>query len=140
MTRIDFYILSAQATDDRFALTCRIVEKALSQQHRLFIHSEHFSQAKQLNQLLWSFRGASFIPHGLLGKVEQKINPVLIGCGTDAGQEFDILINLDTKIPAFFNQFERLIVPIDYKNQDVGREHYRFFRDRGYNLKTYKLT
>jgi len=139
MTEINFYVLANQAALNRFQLSCRIIEKALLNKNRVFIHTSNMIQARFMDDLLWRFKETSFIPHGILGQVDSTQNFVLIGCGSDAGQESDVLINLDTKIPAFFNQFKRLIVPLDIENKNEGRAHYRFFLDRGYNLKTYKL-
>ncbi len=138
MTKVNFYLLDKNKAD-RLYFTCKITEKAWVNQHRVFIHTENKAQAEQINQLLWTFRATSFIPHDLLSLADQAINPILIGYGTDAGDETDILINLAPEIPTFFSQFERLITPINEQNKSLVRKHYIFYRDCGYPLKTYDL-
>jgi len=141
MTRVDFYILEPQAGADRFGIGCRLAEKAWKLGHRVYLHTDSTDQARRLDKLLWTFRDGSFLPHGLLGEVDPAVNPVLVGCHTDAGEEHDVLINLGTEVPPFFSRFERVVEPID-QDQDIrhaGRSRFRFYRDRGYPLETHKI-
>ncbi|MEN8174263.1 MAG: DNA polymerase III subunit chi [Pseudomonadota bacterium] len=141
MTRVDFYVLEASAADDRQRLACRITEKAVKRGHRVFIHTDSPESARYLDDLLWTFHDRSFLPHGLLGRADPGVTPVIIGHGTDAGGEHDVLINLAREIPAFFSSFERVIEPVDKDadNRAAGREHFRFYKDRGYALETNKI-
>ncbi len=142
MTRIDFYILDEGGRSDRFHLACRITEKAWSSGHRVLIHTASLQDARYLDSLLWTFRERSFIPHGILGEAEPEANPVLIGHGTDAGDEEDVLVNLAPSVPEFFSKFERVIEPVDGDAgmRNASRERYRFYRDRGYPLHNRKIS
>ena len=141
MTRIDFYILEQQARGSRFDIGCRLTEKAWRLGHRVYLHTDSAGQARQLDKLLWTFRDGSFLPHGLLGEADPALNPVLIGCQADAGEEHDVLINLGTEVPPFFSRFERVAEPIDHDQaiRNAGRARYRFYRDRGYPLETHRI-
>ncbi len=52
-----------------------------------------------------------------------------------------VLINLDPAPPPFFSRFERLaeIVGTEAADAAAGRERYRFYRERGYELRTHNL-
>ena len=52
-----------------------------------------------------------------------------------------MLINLGLAPPPFFSRFERLaeIVGVDPADAEAGRERYRFYRERGYELRTHSL-
>lgn len=141
MTRIDFYILDEGARSDRFHLACRITEKAWKSGHRVLINTASLQEAKYLDTLLWTFRDQSFIPHGILGAAEPETNPVLIGHGSDAGDEEDVLVNLASTVPEFFSKFERVIEPVDDDTavRNASRERYRFYRDRGYPLHNQRI-
>jgi DNA polymerase III subunit chi len=141
MTRIDFYILATPGRNGRHLLSCRIAEKAWSQQHRVMIQADSEEEARQLDQLLWTFRDQSFIPHALLPQADPHTTPVIIGWSGDAADECDLLINLATEIPAFFSRFERLIEIVDNDPavKQSGRDHYRYYRDRGYPLNNHNL-
>lgn len=141
MTSILFYIMNENATGDRYGFTCRLVEKIWRQGRRIYLHTNSRYESNNLDRLLWTFRQNSFIPHGILGETDPKLNPVQIGNGTDAGGEYDVLINLATEVPEFFNRFETVAEAIGNSQEEkrLGRNRYRFYRDQGYTLKTHKI-
>ena len=53
----------------------------------------------------------------------------------------DVLVNLTLTPPPFFSRFQRLaeIVPADDTPAQAGRERYRFYRERGYELRAHNL-
>jgi DNA polymerase-3 subunit chi len=53
----------------------------------------------------------------------------------------DLLINLSTEQPPFFSQFRRVaeFVNNDETIKELGRERYRFYKQRGYELDTFKI-
>jgi len=141
MTRVDFYILAEQAAGDRYRLACRLAEKAVSQGRRVYIHTNSVREGEHLDRLLWTFREESFLPHGLSGRVESALNPIIIGHAETPGEEQDVMINLALQVPAFFSLFQRVAEPIDKDPsiRQAGRERYRFYRDRGYTLNNHTI-
>lgn len=136
MTSIDFYVLDENSRQDKYFISCRIAEKAWKNGNRIMIQTSSETEAKHLDQLMWTFRDQSFVPHALLPVADQKTTPVIIGWGTEAGGENDVLINLGNEIPAFFSSFQRVIeiVDTDPEHRAISRDHFRFYRDRGYPL------
>jgi DNA polymerase-3 subunit chi len=136
MTQIDFFILDESSRQDRYTLSCRIIEKAWRNDHRVMVQTGSEQEAHHLDKLLWTFRDQSFVPHALLPVADAETTPVIIGWNTDAGEERDILINLADEIPAYFSRFDRVIEPVDNDadRRARSREHYRFYRDRGYPM------
>jgi DNA polymerase-3 subunit chi len=49
------------------------------------------------------------------------------------------LINLSSTIPAYFAQFERVIELVTEDNKQSAREHYSFYKERGYPLHHHTL-
>jgi DNA polymerase-3 subunit chi len=142
MTRIDFYSLEDGSRGDRFLLTCRLVERILAGEGmRVYIHVPDGQQAQHLDKLLWTFREQSFIPHGLLGDTDPHLTPVLIGSDAGPEQEDQVLVNLALAVPEFFGRFERLCEPVDQNSavRAAGRERFRYYRDRGYELHHHKI-
>jgi len=141
MTQVDFYILAEQAAGDRYRLACRITEKAWQQGRRIYLHTNSAAESRHLDRLLWTYKEGSFLPHGLVGKADPEINPILIGNAPDAAGEHDVLINLAAEVPVFFGGFERVAEVIDHDPQvkQLGRARFRFYRDRGYNLSTHNI-
>lgn len=141
MTQIDFYILQPQAAGDRYQLACRIAEKARRAGHRVLIHAPIETETRHLDGLLWTLWEGSFIPHGLLGKDDPGLNPILIGDGSTDLDEHDILINLASQVPTFFSRFERLIECVDHDDEvkNTSRARFRYYREHGYPLNTHDI-
>ena len=141
MTKVDFYILNANAAGDRYQLACRIAEKARRTGRRVLVHTPIAAESKHIDTLFWTLWEQSFIPHGLLGTDEPKINPILIGDGSSDESEHQVLINLASEVPIFFSRFERLIECVDHDDavKAAGRERFRFYREHGYPLQTHNI-
>lgn len=142
MPRIDFYVLSDQSRNGRLLLACRLAEKAYGLGHKIYIHAGSREQAQQLDDLLWTFREGSFVPHAVCPVREDDISPVLIGWETGApARVTEVLINLSPEVPEFFEHFERLAELVD-QNEDTlqsSRKRFRFYREKGYSPQSHRL-
>lgn len=144
MTRIDFYILEGRQDAGRhLQIACRLAEKAWSGGQRVYIHTDEAVSAKKLDDMLWSFRAESFLPHQLLaeGQDSDALTPIHIGWNEPPAQHDQVLINLAAEIPLCFSRFDRVaeIVSATEQAREQGRQRYRFYRDRGYPLQTHRL-
>jgi DNA polymerase-3 subunit chi len=144
VTQVDFYILESDSDDARLHLACKIVDKATQLDHHVFIHSTSDAEARQLDDLLWTFSQGSFIPHRLVraAVAEPALEPVLIGVNQPpATGRWDVLINLAADVPEFFSRYERVAEVVDANavRREQSRERYRFYRDRGYKLNTHQV-
>lgn len=141
MTQVDFYVLGETANSDRFILACRLADKVWQQGRRVYLHTDSEAESRHLDKLLWTYREASFLPHGLVIDADPTLNTILIGNGDDAGNEHDVLVNLAIEVPSFFSRFERVMEPLDRNTavRSAGRSRYRFYRDRGYPLNSHDI-
>lgn len=141
MTRVDFYILPEDNPPARDLLACRLAEKACKLGHRVYLHADSAAHARQLDELLWTFRAGSFLPHALLDEAPQPPPPILIGCGAEAPPDNDMLINLAAAVPEFFGQFERVAEIVDQgaTAREAGRARFRLYRSHGCQPATHEL-
>jgi DNA polymerase-3 subunit chi len=144
VTQVDFYISDSDTDDARLRLACKIVDKATQLDHHVFIHSTSDDEARQIDELLWTFSQGSFIPHRVVrGELaEPAPEPVLIGVNQSPGAgRWDVLINLGAEVPEFFSRYERVaeVVDANAARREQSRERYRFYRDRGYQLNTHQV-
>jgi DNA polymerase-3 subunit chi len=141
MPRIDFYILEDALPSARLSLTCRLIEKAYKNKHRIYVHTDSEAEAHHLDELLWTYRDDSFLPHNLYGDGPEPAPPIQIGFNVTPEKHRDILINLSQTIPDFYPQFARLLEVINTAPdvQATGREHYRHYRQQGHEINTHKL-
>lgn len=139
MTRIGFYIIENEDADSRVRLALRLTDKAHQRGHRIYINSESEAQAQQLDELLWSFRPASFLPHALV--TDKRPEQICIGWGQEPEGHDDLLINLQPEVPDFIGRFKRVMELVNQEPQrlEALRNSWRFYRDRGYALEQHRL-
>jgi DNA polymerase-3 subunit chi len=142
MTNIVFYIIEATNNTERLRLACRLLEKAYKTRHRVYVNANDEKQAHLLDEMLWTYRDDTFLPHNLYGDGPEPAPPIQIGVGVTPDKQRDILLNLSQTIPDFFPQFARVleIVSADADIQATGREHFRHYRAAGHEITTHKLS
>ena len=138
MTRVDFYVLKSGSQEHT---ACRLAEKAYNLGHQIYIHTRSEEHSKQMDELLWTFRDGSFVPHECSTPGSPCDSPIVIGHEQEPAVEAEILINLATDVPLFFSRFLRVAEVIGHEPQakQEGRERFRFYRDRGYPMDTHNL-
>jgi DNA polymerase-3 subunit chi len=140
MTRISFYLLSG-AGRDRCEVACRLAHKAWQRRARVFIHCSDPALARALDERLWTLEDVSFLPHALQDDPLAAEAAVLIGSRDPGNGHSDVLINLDTTLPAFFARFDRVLELVDDDEavRAEGRLRYRHYQERGYPLEVHEL-
>ena len=137
MTQIDFYTNVA----DKIATACRIVAKGYALKHRIVVFCPDREIAQRVDRLLWTTPPTGFVPHCASGEALAAVTPVIIDHVGGEPPYDQVLVNLRNERPAFFGRFERLIeiVSVDDDDRRQARERYKFYRDRGYQIRTHDL-
>jgi DNA polymerase-3 subunit chi len=148
-TQVDFYLLSQAGGEAAFLLACRLADKAYQQGHQVYIITQEPAQAQKLDDMLWSFREDSFIPHALSNHdsfQNQPSNadlspPIFISHQIPPALHQDILINLSNQAAKYFQQFKRIIqiVSANPADKERARQHFRYYREQGCTLQTHQL-
>ena len=136
MTSIDFYILGQAFEEDRLRFACRLAEKAYSEGRQVYLHARDEQQAQYLDDLMWSYKPESFLPHSLVKAAEPADTLVQIGWQDHPLHHHDVMINLSSPLPTFFSRFDR-VLEVVIQDDDVlkqTRDHYKFYKDRGYQV------
>lgn len=141
MTQVSFYALKSSDSETRLRFTCRLIEKAYSLGHDLYIQTESPEQAKALDEMLWQFSPPSFVPHCLADTGSDISESVTIGAQLPGDRHKDVLINLRADPSEAHQQFKRIneIMSADEESLQQGRKRYRFYQDQGYQTETFKL-
>jgi DNA polymerase-3 subunit chi len=137
MTTIDFYTHVA----DRLAVAARIVAKAYATRGSVRVLTPDRATTDALDRLLWLQTALSFLPHCRMDSVLAGETPIWIDEVPEHNGPCAVLVNLNRDPPPFFSRFERLaeIVGKDEADAAAGRERFRFYRERGYELRTHNL-
>jgi DNA polymerase-3 subunit chi len=79
--QVDFYQLSGAPAEPVIA---SLAEKVVEGDGRLLIVAEDEAQLARLDRMLWDHEGASFLPHGVAGGVDDARQPILLSTSPDA--------------------------------------------------------
>jgi DNA polymerase-3 subunit chi len=139
--QVDFYILAAQDASAGARYACRLAEKAYRLGHRVHLRAESSSAATALDDLLWTFRQGSFVPHEMSRPGRPPESPVTIGCAGETPPAADLLINLAGSIPEQAAEFARVaeIVEGSAESKALGRQRYQHYRASGAKLITHDI-
>ena len=131
--RIDFYVLPDQQENGRALLACRVADKAYSLGHTVYLFTASEAQAAALDDLLWTFRQDSFIPH--------ERYPLVIGTAAPAEVNAQVLINFTLALPDGFERFERVVELVDQQPEVLAksRERFKQYRERGCAPESHRL-
>ena len=142
MARIDFYLLRQSGPESRFAFACRLAEKAYRLDHTVHIQAATDQDAKRLDDLLWTFRDGSFVPHEVISHAATETDaPVRIASGSTEVGACDLLINLCDEIPECAEAFPRVaeLVSSDETCKQESRKRFASYREQGHTLETHNV-
>lgn len=141
MTRVTFYLLNSQRQNEQ-QFACRLVDKAWRGGLPMHIHTTDENSCKSMDQLLWSWREDSFLPHGIISETQggapeslllAKQSPITLGFDNPVLRSKQLLINLDQDVPPFFKDFSRVceVVVQNPSQKVVSRAKFRAYRQVG---------
>jgi DNA polymerase-3 subunit chi len=137
MTSIDFYTHCV----DRLDVALRLVAKAWSAHGSVRVLTPDASETDVLDRRLWQLPATGFLPHCRLLHPLADETPIIVDHSPEHRGRADVLINLQAVPAPFFARFERLveIVSADDDAVAAGRERWRFYKARGYELRQHSL-
>jgi DNA polymerase-3 subunit chi len=141
--RVDFYVLKSAAVKERHAFACRLTEKAYLRDLRIVILNNSLADAKELDELLWTFSERSFVPHKICLD-EQSIDPktpVHLTLHSAAVPAADLLVNLALDLPPQLQRYTRIaeIIDADEERRRLGRERFKAYRDLKLPMETHQI-
>lgn len=138
MTQIDFYT----HVDDKLRTACRLAAKAFGHGMRVMVCCPNAEVAGRFDRMLWTTPAISFVPHCLASDALAPITPIVVDYDGAEPTHHEVLLNLRREWPPVFSRFERLmeIVSLDDEDRLTARERYKFYRDRGYEIRTHDLS
>ena len=137
MTQIDFYTHVA----DKLRVACQLSTKAYARGLKITVFCPDTDTAARFDRLLWMSPSIGFVPHCAPDDPLAAETPVIVDCSGENLLHDEVLLNLRSESPPFFGRFQRLIEIVSLEDEDrhAARSRYRFYRDRGYEIRTHDL-
>lgn len=133
MTQIDFYTNAP----DKLGTACRLAAKAYALGNKVVALCPDEETAQRVDRMLWLAPATGFVPHCDSRSPLAPMTPIVIDYRGEEPIHDQVLLNLRDDWPPFFSRFERLveIVSAEDNDKERARERYKFYRDRGYEIR-----
>jgi DNA polymerase III subunit chi len=138
---ISFYILPTELTQERYLFACKLIEKVYRSGAFAYVLTDTFEQSQLIDDLLWSFRAGSFIPHQIYTSELPTIEKVILIGSSQPPQPWQkTVINLSSQCPQEFQLTERILEILDNSEETKtwGRNRYRQYQQAGIEIVTHK--
>ena len=138
---VDFYLLHDESLSSRHLFACKLIEKIWLLNHRIYVHCQDKKSAEAIDELLWTYKENSFVPHHIQGEGPEPPPPVQIGYSSEPRGFSDVIINLSDNIPSFISRFKRIVeIVANHPDQkENSRTLYRKYRSQNYDIKTHTI-
>mgnify|MGYP006266351385 CR=1 FL=1 len=129
MTEVFFYHLERSAPEE---VLPSLLEKTLARGWRALVKLGSREELDAVDELLWSYRDDSFLPHGESG----PDHPVLLGLTDTAenGAEAAFLMPGVTMPPQAMRGFSRCVLMFRPGGADGARAQWRILREEGFDV------
>jgi DNA polymerase-3 subunit chi len=141
VAEVSFYILPTESLDDRYLFACKLIEKAYRSGSFCYVLTDSAEQSRIIDDLLWTFRAGSFIPHQVyIGEPPDVEQVILIGSVNAPESWQKVLFNLSSRYPEVDPQTERILEILDNSEttKTAGRDRYRRYQQSGMKVITHK--
>ncbi len=143
MPEATFYVLQSDSQQERFLFACRLIEKAYRTGQFGYVLTDSDVQSQAIDDLLWTFRAGSFIPHQRHnGDPPALQNMFLVGSKPAPDPWHKLVINLSAQYPENYHQAERIFEILDNSEatKEPGRLRYRQYQQNGCVIATHKIS
>ncbi len=138
MTQIDFYT----HVGNKLQVACKLAAKAHAQGLRVAVLCPDAVVAQNFDRVLWSASPLTFVPHCQANHPLASRTAVVIDHEGVTPSHDEVLLNLRDEWPPVFSRFQRLIEIVSQEDADrlSARARFKFYRDRGYDIRTHDLS
>ncbi len=140
-TQVDFYISPKSTSQEQLLLACRLLEKAYGKKHQIFVYLNHQATMATLDEMLWTYRDDSFLPHSAEGEFNE-LTPIVLSTNPPKDDTTpELLLNLTPTVPEFYSNFKR-VLEIIYQDDTAkaqGRERFQHYRQNQCDLHSHQL-
>lgn len=133
--RVDFYVLPEQVSAMRFV--CGLINKILQQDLRIFVYLASEDEAVALDDLLWTYKDISFLPHALANDPASSAAPVVLGWSEPETDALQVVVNLTANVPGFATACNRIVELAGPGSEARAMARIRYRKYAGFGCQVY---
>ncbi|MFC2089107.1 DNA polymerase III subunit chi [Calditrichota bacterium] len=137
----DKIIFITLSVANKMRVVCDLIENEYMNGRRVIVNVADESEGKSLDQMLWSWKQSSFIPHAFVPELlDQSDDPVLITDNLYTNLSYDTLILVSPLPVEKFDWFHTVIDFAEKYNPTkivADRDRFKLYRDKNIILETH---
>lgn len=139
--RVDFYKLNSNNRTSINRFCCQLADKVFRIGVPIFVKTKDPAETRLLDELMWTFKDNSFLPHSVLGEEADTQAPIFIGHHLP-DSPFYLLINLGDDLPGNIERYQRIAEIINTAPQTLqhGRVRYSAYKKAECSLHFHEIT
>ena len=133
MTEVLFYHLQNAPLEK---VLPQLLERSLERGWRAIVRAGGAERLDALNNLLWTYRDDSFLPHGTRDDGPAALEPVLLTIEEENPNEANVLFLVDGAEPGAIGGYERCVLMFDGRDDaavEGARAHWKNFKAEGHD-------
>lgn len=133
MTEILFYHLQNVPLEK---VLPQLLERSLERGWRAIVRAGGPERLDALNNLLWTYRDDSFLPHGTRDDGPTEMEPVLLTIDEENPNGANVLFLVDGAVPGAVESYERCVLMFDGRDETAvqsAREHWKKLKADGHD-------
>lgn len=134
LPHVNFYVLPENSKQEHFV--CTLIQKVWQQGNNIFINTASEADATVMDDLLWTFKDLSFLPHCLAADDNAENSPIVIAHEYPIPNHAAVLLNLADKMPHHISKVKKIleIVAGSEDERQQARKRYTAYRKQGHTL------
>ena len=140
MPEVLFYHLTESRLEEALP---PLVERSLQRGWRVVVQTGSDERRDALDQILWTYRDESFVPHGTDVADHPELQPVLISSSHSNANGANIRFLVDDADPPALDDYERVVFMFDGHDQsqlEKARQHWKRLKDAGVAMTYWQQT
>lgn len=135
--RVGFYLVTtAQTPGELDGVLPKLLEKVLNSGQRAVVRCPTAERAERLDDWLWSYEEASFLPHGQAKDAHADRQPIVVTHEAVNPNKAQILVRLSGAQADDYADFERVLEVFagTEEGRAAARERWKFYREQNVEL------
>ena len=138
MAAIQFYHLTATPLEHALP---KLLEKALAAGFRSVLLADSQARLDALNQWLWAYDAASFLPHGLATEPHAEMQPILLSVEMTTQNQANLALITDGRLLETENNFSRVLDMFDGSDEaatTAARQRWTHYKNAGHEISYFR--
>lgn len=143
MTHIGFYQVRDPMPSTTDKTLAHLLEKVVSSGHRVLVVCPNAQRAERIDDMLWTYKEESFLPHGLESDgVHLEKQPILVTTKPENANGADVLVTVSGAQGGSAHDYTRAIDIFEGHENQVAkaRERWKLYKDAGFELSYFEHT